>query len=122
MKATFLNDHELKSGLLTELAWHREQDKLVKGSYGDQCHNGDFRGCAVGCSIHSLNRLKGVKIKTNNHRALAGAVGWPLWLLYLEDRFFEGTPDEYAMQWPERLTRAVPVGAHGRGSASIASG
>jgi len=44
--------------LVAEIKAHREADQIIQGTYGEG-NNGDWKGCAVGCSIHSLNRKLG---------------------------------------------------------------
>lgn len=44
-----------KTEFLAEVRKHRENDQIVQGTYGKE--NGKWRGCAVGCSIHSINLL-----------------------------------------------------------------
>ena len=60
------SDPTLKRDMLAELAEHRKLDQIVKGTYG-QGTNGDFKGCAVGCSIHSLNKKRGTAYKWGDH-------------------------------------------------------
>lgn len=79
----FNGDAQLKADLLREVAWHREQDKLVHGSYGTGL-GPDWKGCAVGCSIHSLNKLRGEQHNTGDH-AHFESVGVPRQLVYLQD-------------------------------------
>ena len=49
---SYKNDKELKSMMIEEMKLHQKQDQLIKGVYSKI--NGVFKGCAVGCSIHSL--------------------------------------------------------------------
>jgi hypothetical protein len=112
---TYLNKPDLKAALLIEIAKHEAADQLVKGHYGEM--NGQFTGCAIGCSLHSLNLLQGKIGKANGEDAFVGRhdrfpteLGWPLWLAYYEDSIFEGLPQKLAETWPRRLADAVPVG------------
>ena len=111
---TYLNSPELKTAFLAEITKHEDADALVKGTYGQM--NGMFKGCAIGCSLHSLNVLQGktgaaVAELTDRHDRYEAELGWPLWLAYLEDNIFESLPDELATTWPRRLAEAIPVGA-----------
>jgi hypothetical protein len=54
---TYLGDPQLKAAFLAEITKHEDQDALIKGTYGQM--NGHFTGCAIGCSLHSLNVLQG---------------------------------------------------------------
>lgn len=98
-----------KEELLAEIKKHREQDQIVKGTYGEK--NGKWRGCAVGCSIHSINALKKKRYQTNNHSVYETELGIPAELAYLEDVIFEELPDDEHLTWPERFINAIPVGA-----------
>ncbi len=97
-----------KEDMLAEVQKHRKQDQIIQGTYGEQ--NGKWRGCAVGCSIHSVNALKGKKYQTNNHKVYETELGIPEWLARLEDTIFEGLPVAKAKLWPEQFIKAIPVG------------
>lgn len=111
---TYHNDPALKAALLIEIGKHEAADMLVKGHYGEM--NGHFTGCAIGCSLHSLNLLQGKHGReaelegTSHHDRFASELGWPLWLAYYEDSIFEGLPTALGQTWPRRLADAVPVG------------
>ena len=109
MMKSYLNDTKLKRDFVKEIKWHSDQDKFIKGTY-QQGSNGDFKGCAVGCSIHSLNRIKGKKFETDNHKIYETELGIPEWLARLEDTIFEGLPTKEAMEWPLKFSKAIPVG------------
>lgn len=100
----------LKALLVEEIERHRLADQIVQGTYGDG-EGAAWRGCAVGCAIHSLNRRLRKNLKTDDHAALSDAAGWPLWVIYLADRIFEGLPPDAAKLWPGQLAEAIPVGA-----------
>ena len=87
-------DPSIKSDLLAQLAAHRAADEIVKGQYWK---NG--KGCAVGCTLHS-----------GDHAEYEPRYGIPQMLARLEDCIFEGLPNAAAQHWPERFSRAVPVG------------
>ncbi len=109
---TYQNDPALKASFLAEIGKHEELDAFLKGTYSTTDKTA-FRGCAIGCSIHSLNALQGKPQKGEfaDHDRVAADLGWPLWLAYLEDNVFESLPDELSKTWPRRLAEAVPVGA-----------
>jgi len=118
MTLTYHNDPELKKWFVAETIWHREQDLLLAGGYNHHkfdLNNGsdvsEFKGCAIGCAVLSLKRsgkLNGVEY--NSHKDVAKALGWPLWLCYLQDKIFEGLPLVEREKWTEKLAKAVPVG------------
>ncbi len=105
----YLGDEKLKEDILAELDEHRKLDQIVKGTYGEGT-NGDWRGCAVGCSIHSLNRKRGTKYKTGDHSAYEAGFGIPQALAYLEDGMFENLPDPVYLDWPKRFMAAIHPG------------
>ncbi len=80
----FKGDKKLKSMLVKEIEWHRKQDMIIKGTY-EKVENGKWRGCAVGCSIHSLNLKLGKDFKTSEHKVYEDQLGIPRQLAYLED-------------------------------------
>lgn len=108
---SFKNDPALKEMLVTEIENHRKADQLIKGTYGEGT-NGDWKGCAVGCSIHSLNHKLGKSYKTSDHSVYEKELGLPEWLARLEDTIFEGLPTEDAQLWPTQFTKAIPVGVN----------
>lgn len=109
MLQSYLNDPELKKAFVAEIIKHRKADQVIKGTYGDNEHP-EKGFCAVGCSIHSLNKILKKKTSTNNHKAYESLIGVPEWLAHLEDTIFEGLPDEEAEKWPEQFAKAIPVG------------
>ena len=69
-------DAQLRADILAEIDEHRAHDQIIKGTYGEG-KNGDWRGCAVGCAIHSLNRKRGTKYSTSEHAAFEQGFGIP---------------------------------------------
>ena len=100
---------ELKASLVEEMKLHREQDQIIKGTYGKT--NGQFKGCAVGCSIHSLNVRMKKEWNTNEHGVYEIELGIPRALAYIEDRIFEGLPDGKAQDFAVNFLEAVRVGS-----------
>ena len=82
MKA-YLNDEQLKIAMLAEVERHRAADMLVKGTYGRE-REGKWQGCAVGCSLHSVNKIRGLTFPTGDHSAYPVAVGVPESLAHLQ--------------------------------------
>lgn len=102
-------NQELKSALLAEIIKHREQDRVVQGMYGGVVTDENFRGCAVGCSIHSLFVLTGKCYCPNDHEAYETELGIPRILGELQDVIHEGLDDADYPTWPERFMGAVPA-------------
>ena len=112
MNLSYQNDSKLKKMFVAEIVKHREADQIIQGTYGED--NVKFKGCAVGCSIHSLNIKLGKNYDTNDHAALAREIlggEQNEWLAQLEDTIFEGLSVEKSKLWPEQFAKAIPVGA-----------
>ena len=107
----FKNDPELKSAFMAQMEWHREQDKIVGGIYGAEFNNGDFRGCFVGCSIHSLAVIQGKKLTTSNHQLLEDLLDIPVELAHTGDAVFESLPATKRPDFAVDFGAAIPVGA-----------
>ena len=107
---SYNNSLELKQKFIAELKKHIEQDKLIKGVYGDK-NSKDFKGCAVGCSLHSLNIINGTNLDTSNHKRAELELGIPEWLYRLQDTIFEGLPKELSQTFPFRFSEAINVGS-----------
>jgi len=91
----FVNTLVTKAQLLAQLQRHRDADEIVQGRYWE-----GGKGCAVGCSVHG-----------NDHGLYEIRFGIPMMLARLEDRIFEGLPNEVAKEWPVRFTNSVPIGS-----------
>jgi hypothetical protein len=100
------NDPTLKARLIAELHKHREADAIAKGFYSEYASNAvEFRGCAIGCSLHSLGHAS-----YDDHEAYEPLLGIPMALAYLEDKIFEGLPVDQARDWPLQFAEAIQVG------------
>lgn len=108
---SYKNDPKLKTLLLKEVENHRKADAIVKGTYGEE-RGGKWKGCAVGCSIHSLNLKLGKDYSTSDHSVYEKELGIPEWLARLEDTIFEGLPSEEAKKWPGQFLKAIPIGVN----------
>ena len=109
---SYHNDPALKSRFTAHVERHRQEDMVFQGTYGDVV-DGSWRGCAVACSLRSLDEIEGRPLQRDNrsHVDLAKRLGIPLQLAYLEDKIFEGLPRKEALSWPTRFAQAIPVGA-----------
>jgi hypothetical protein len=96
------NDPAIKSKLLADLQAHADADRLVKGQYWE---NG--KGCAVGCTLHSLGVDGAASITRNTKRALASRRCWRGWKI----QFLKDLPNADAMRWPMRFSAAIYPGA-----------
>jgi hypothetical protein len=102
----FENTVITKEELLKELRWHKDQDNFAKGNYFI-----DGKGCAVGCSLESVARLKNIKLSYSNHKEYEKLFNIPEWLAYLEDRIFEGVSMERSKLWSIEFIDAINIGA-----------
>jgi len=98
---------DLKAKFIELIEWHRTSDKLIQG-HGYWLGG---RGCAVGCSIRSLNQIQGTKHNPADHGAYESLIGVPRILASLEDSIFEGLPPQEAQMWPTRFADAIQEGA-----------
>ncbi len=96
-----------KREFVAELKKHREQDNFVRGSYWS-----GGKGCAVGCSLESIGRVKQLKLDPSSHALYPVHLGIPEWLARVEDSFFEHMSVEKSKDWPVRFAQAIPVGAN----------
>jgi hypothetical protein len=100
-------DAALKSRVVSGLRSHVTTDTLIGGTYGDP--TGEWRGCHVGCVLHDLGYSA-----TDDHAAMAEALGLPEWLVHLSDTIFEGLWSEdagAARSFSIEVLDAVPVSA-----------
>jgi hypothetical protein len=92
---SFHNKASIKAKYLKRVKAHFLADEIIKGKYWE---NG--KGCAVGCTIHS-----------DKHAAYETELGIPEWLALVEDKLFEGMPNEEAKKWPMEFLEAIKVGS-----------
>jgi hypothetical protein len=107
MKA-FTDTTITKAELLKELEWHQAQDNFVRGWYFR-----DGKGCAVGCSLESIARTKGVHLDRGygQHKLYEQHTGIPEWLAHVEDTLFERMSIDRSKTWPVEFIKAINEGA-----------
>ena len=98
---------ETKEQAVTNAKLHREQDMLIRSSYGEERHGEEFRGCSVGCTYtpFAKNRHSGF------HKLSESVHGIPEELTRLRDYLYEGLPNNRYRDWHVEFTEAIPVGA-----------
>ena len=96
----FHNDKKIKQKYLKRVIAHQKADNLVRGIGWEKSKDGNFRGCAVGCTLENYN-----------HSQYPIELGIPEWLARLEDTLFEGMDKEKSKTWPEKFLKACNVGA-----------
>jgi len=113
MTVTFHGDPAVKEQLLSRIAEHERLDRIVQGAYWEVV-DGEWKGCAVGCSLHDVNDRGSRKAEAWDaerwHAEMELVLGIPAWLADLEDEIFEGLSTEDARGWPRRFSEAVPIG------------
>ena len=95
-----------KEEFVNELKWHREQDLVVQGKYGNK--GDEFKGCHMGCSANSISRLKGIDIATDDNYEIAQFLGIPHWLTEIFERVFENLPENKSSDWLVDSAMAIP--------------
>jgi len=106
---TFHGDKNLKRKMIAEVKRHQVHDQIIKGSY-EKSVGDRFRGCKVGCSIHSLNLIQHTTYSTDSHAAYETGFGISRVIARLSDRILEGLPADDSMKFPLEFWKAVPVG------------
>src|SRR6188768_1895204 len=105
---SYHNDKNLKNLVVGEMKKHQEQDQFIKGAY--EKLSGKFKGCAVGCTIDSINKILNKSYTTNQHKVFEESIGVPEWLARLQDSFFEDLPYGENSQFAVDFLAAIPVG------------
>ncbi|WHB31219.1 hypothetical protein [Xanthomonas phage NEB7] len=101
---SFNNDPALKALHVAQAERHEAQDMLVSGTFGEM-HDGQFRGCSVGCFAHEID-----PDSTSFHATVADARALPEWLIRLQDSMFEGLPAAERGSFHVELAKRIPVG------------
>jgi len=102
---TFPHADLTRDAFLASTKAHRTADRIAHSGYWD---NKTQSGCAIGCSIQTINHLTGSKHAHSDHDAVAAALGLPVQLAQLEDAIFEGLPHAASLDWPVRFAEAIP--------------
>lgn len=105
----FNNDPQLKIDLLNKTKQHRLDDCLIKGVY-EKYSDGIFKGCAVGCTLHSYAMITDSNPDYFDH-GIYESFGIPKILANIEDYIFECLEDSVSQFWPESFLSAINVGA-----------
>ena len=98
---------ETKEQAVTNAKLHREQDMLIRGSYGEERHGEEFRGSSVGCTYTPFAK----KGHPGLHKLSESVHGIPEELTRLRDYLYEGLPNNRYRDWHVEFTEAIPVGA-----------
>ena len=106
----YLGQPTLKTRMLAEIEEHRKADQIVPGLYGNYLAK-HFIGCAVGCALHSLNRITQDAKPTDMHERFPSELGIPTNVAWAMDHIFERLPKDRAQTWPGEVMAAIPVGA-----------
>jgi hypothetical protein len=91
-----------KKEFVAELKKHQKADNFKKGGYWD-----GEKGCAVGCSLKSIDTVKNLGLKQfNMHKDYETHLGIPEWLARVEDGLFEGMSLKKSKTWPVKFAEA----------------
>lgn len=106
-------NEEFRRRFLDEMRWHQKQDRVIQGTYGNNWDHENFRGCAVGCSINSLNRM--LKPESDFHSSdfqiYPLHLGWPAWVASVEELIFENISEDSSPDlFPLELSQSVKAG------------
>jgi len=91
----FHGKQEIKDKYVARVKAHESADEIAQGYYWEK-----GKGCAVGCTIHG-----------RDHHSYEVELGIPTAIALLEDRIFEGLPNDIAKGFPLRFLEAIPVAA-----------
>ena len=97
-----------RHAFLAELQWHQDHDRIVAGAYGTGTDD-TFRGCAVGCSLHSIKKIAQIKgpFGYSDHTQYPVYLGIPEVLARLQDQIFENLPADLRGTFPIRFSAAI---------------
>ena len=109
---SYHNDENLKKLVVAEMKNHKVQDQFVKGRYSNYEKGSKFKGCAVGCTIDSLNLVLNKSYDIDEHSVFEEAIGVPGWLARLQDKIFEGLTDNENSQFAVDFLDSIPVGVN----------
>ena len=72
-------DAGLKARFVGHVMRHQAEDRVSQGTYGTT-DSGEWKGCAVACSLRSLDEIQGVPLVLENrsHAKLSERLGIPL--------------------------------------------
>lgn len=98
-----------KKEFVAELIKHQKADDFIRGTYWNVDKG---KGCAVGCSLQSISKLKDLKFSFDDHSLYETHLGIPEWLARLEDTIFENISLERSKTWPVEFAKAIKVGAN----------
>lgn len=107
---SYHNDENLKALVVAEMKNHQKKDQFIKGAY--EKLNSKFKGCAIGCTIDSVNKIFGRSYKTSEHKVFEEALGIPEWLAHIQDSLFEALPIGDNSQFAVDFLEAIPVGVN----------
>jgi len=102
------NDIEFKKNLVCMSEAHMHADEFIQGDYGQI--NGTFRGCSLGCTIHDVNKIMGLKGDFSDHSFLSDSIGIPVFLTQLQEYVFEGLDIDDAKKWTPRFLSSIVEG------------
>jgi hypothetical protein len=108
----YKGDKKLRTALIKEIKKHEKADAITQGTYGEQ--NGQWKGCAVACSLRSLAIVNGEPLVTrySAHARYETDLGISQIIARLEDGIFEGLAPQEAKKFPFKFASAIKEGAN----------
>ncbi len=100
-----------KVEFVMETKKHAKLDEFIKGSYWNPDKG---KGCAVGCAVQTINKIKGLGIPSssfNQHPLMETHLGIPKFLALVEDTIFEGLSTKRSKLWPVQFASAIKSGS-----------
>jgi hypothetical protein len=101
---------DFREQVLAEIKRHEKLDMFREGIYGEGEEN-DFKGCAIGCTVNSLNLIQKKNFPYSSHKSVAEALDVPVELCYLIDKIFENLPAERRKKFTYRVWSSIQAGA-----------
>lgn len=95
-----------KADFMKEILSHQAADNFTRLTY-----NEGAGGCAVGCSLKSVAKIKNIKINVSNHKEYENHLGIPEWIAMIEDKLFENVSLSRMKTWPVEFSQAINEGA-----------
>ena len=105
------NNPQFREQVLQEIKRHEELDAFIKGTYGDG-ESGTFKGCAIGCTVHSLNLVNKTNFSFNSHESVAEALSVDVELCYLVDHVFENIATERRRTFTYQVWSSIATGVN----------
>ncbi len=105
------NNPAFREQVLKEIKRHEELDMFISGQYNEGGGAAFKGGCAIGCTVHSLNLINNSSIAYNSHNDVARLLDVSIDLCLLVDSVFENLPPRLRRTFTFRVWNSIQVGA-----------